>query len=46
MKPTIKIAATKTPDSGEMILFQHDRDFSIKINSHELMNIIEEHFSN
>ena len=38
MKPTIKLAATNTPDGGEMLLYQHDRDFSIKINGHELMN--------
>ncbi|HAV76954.1 MAG TPA: hypothetical protein DCX53_06320 [Anaerolineae bacterium] len=38
MKPTIKIATTKTPDGGEMILYQHDRDFSIKINGRDLMN--------
>jgi len=38
MKPTIKLGTAKTPDGGEMILYQHDRDFSIKINGHELMN--------
>jgi spermidine synthase len=38
MKPTIKLGTTITPDGGEMILYQHDRDFSIKINGHELMN--------
>ena len=38
MKPTIKLATTNTPDGGEMILYQHDSDFSIKINRHELMN--------
>ncbi|NTU56465.1 MAG: hypothetical protein HGA79_09475 [Anaerolineales bacterium] len=38
MKPTIKLATTNTPDGGEMILYQHDHDFSIKINGHELMN--------
>lgn len=38
MKPTIKLATTPTPDGGEMTLYQHDRDFSIKINGHELMN--------
>jgi len=38
MKPTIKLASTRTPDGGEMILYQHDGDFSIKINGHELMN--------
>ena len=38
MKPTVKIAATRTPDGGEMALYQHDRDFSIKINGQELMH--------
>lgn len=38
MKPTIKLATAKTPDGGEMILYKHDRDFSIQINGHELMN--------
>jgi spermidine synthase len=38
MKPTTKLAATNTPDGGEMVLYQHDRDFSIQINGHELMN--------
>jgi spermidine synthase len=38
MKPTTKLAATNTPDGGEMVLYQHDRDYSIKINGHELMN--------
>lgn len=38
MKPTIKLGSATTPDGGEMSLYQHDRDFSIKINGHELMN--------
>ncbi|MGC1375375.1 MAG: hypothetical protein WA821_04075 [Anaerolineales bacterium] len=38
MKPLIKLATTRTPDGGEMELYQHDRDFSIKINGLELMN--------
>ncbi len=38
MKPTVRIAAVRTPDGGEMELYQHDRDFSIKINGQELMN--------
>ena len=38
MKPTIKLATARTPDGGEMQLYQHDRDFSIKINGLELMN--------
>jgi len=37
MKPIIKLATANTPDGGEMILYQHDRDFSIKINGKELM---------
>lgn len=38
MKPTVKIATTRTPDGGEMELFQHDRDFTIKINDQDLMS--------
>jgi spermidine synthase len=38
MKPTVKIAAARTPDGGEMVLYQHDRDFLIKINGGELMH--------
>jgi spermidine synthase len=38
MKPHIKLATTRTPDNGEMQLYQHDGDFSIKINGLELMN--------
>ncbi len=38
MKPHIKLATTQTPDGGKMELYQHDRDFSIKINGLELMN--------
>jgi spermidine synthase len=38
MKPHIKLATVRTPDGGEMALYQHDRDFSIKINGLELMN--------
>jgi spermidine synthase len=37
MKPRIKLATARTPDGGEMELFQHDGDFSIKINGLELM---------
>jgi len=37
MKATEKIAITRTPDGGEMVLFQHDRDFSIMVNGEELM---------
>ena len=38
MKPRIKIATTLTPDGGEMVLYQHDCDFSIEINGRELMH--------
>jgi spermidine synthase len=38
MKPQIKLATARTPDGGEMVLYQHDRDFLIKINGQELMN--------
>jgi spermidine synthase len=38
MKPLIKLATARTPDGGEMELYQHDRDFLIKINGQELMN--------
>ncbi len=38
MKPRVKIATALTPDGGEMELYQHDRDFSIKINGQDLMN--------
>ncbi len=38
MKPQIKLATARTPDGGEMELFQHDHDFLIKINGQELMN--------
>ena len=38
MKPHIKLATTRTPDGGEMVLYQHDHDFSIKINGQALMN--------
>ena len=37
MKPILKIAASRTPDNGEMTLYQHGRDFSIKINGRDLM---------
>ena len=38
MKPQIKLATAQTPDGGEMELYQHDRDFLIKINGQALMN--------
>ena len=37
MKPTVKIATARTPDGGEMVLYQHDRDFLIQINGEGLM---------
>jgi spermidine synthase len=38
MKPRVRIATTRTPSGGEMVLYQHDRDFSITINGHDLMH--------
>jgi len=38
MKPRVKIAAARTPDGGEMVLYQHGRDFSIMINGQDLMH--------
>ena len=38
MKPTVKIATTRTPDGGEMTLYEHDRDFSIMIDGQSLMH--------
>src|SRR5258706_197785 len=38
MKPQIKLATARTPDGGEMELYQHDRDFLIKVNGQGLMN--------
>jgi len=38
MKPQIKLAIALTPDGGVMELFQHDRDFLIKVNGQGLMN--------
>ena len=38
MKPQIKLATTQTPDGGEMGLYQHDRDFAIKVNGQQLMS--------
>jgi len=37
MKPKVKIASVRTPDGGEMVLFQHDHDFWITINGQDLM---------
>jgi hypothetical protein len=38
MNPRVRIATARTPDGGEMVLYQHDRDFSIMINGQELMH--------
>ncbi|MEJ2033275.1 MAG: hypothetical protein P8Y63_09600 [Deltaproteobacteria bacterium] len=38
MKPRVRLAAARTPDQGEMVLYQHDRDFSIMINGQDLMH--------
>ncbi len=38
MNPRVRISTARTPDGGEMALYQHDRDFSIEINSQDLMN--------
>lgn len=38
MKPTVRLAAARTPDGGEMVLYRHERDFSIKLNGLDLMN--------
>jgi len=38
MKPREKISTARTPDGGEMVLYQHDRDFSIMINGEDLMH--------
>lgn len=38
MNPTVKIAAARTPDGSEMVLYQHDRDFLIRVNGQDLMH--------
>ena len=38
MKPIVKLAEARTPDGGEMVLYRHDRDFSVRVNGTELMN--------
>lgn len=38
MKPKIKIAEARTPDGGDMALYQHDRDFVIQVNGEDLMH--------
>lgn len=37
MKPRLKLAATRTPDGSELVLYQHDRDFYIEVNGQDLM---------
>jgi len=37
MKPRVKIASARTPDGGEMWLYQHDRDFLIELDGEDLM---------
>ncbi len=37
MKPRVKIATARTPDGGEMVLYQHDRNFTIEIDGDDLM---------
>ena len=37
MKPILKLATARTPDGSEMVLYQHGRDFSIKVNGQDLM---------
>lgn len=37
MKQIVKLAEARTPDGSTMALFQHDRDFSIRVNGQELM---------
>ena len=38
MNPRIKLATARTPDGGEMVLYQHDQDFLITVNGQDLMN--------
>ena len=37
MKPRVKIAAAPSPDGGTMVLYQHDRNFTIEIDGDDLM---------
>ena len=37
MKPRVKIAGARTPDGGVMVLYQHDRNFTIEIDGDDLM---------
>jgi len=38
MRPTVRLADTRTPDGGELALFSHDGHFSIRVNGQELMH--------
>lgn len=38
MNPRVKIATAGTPGGGELVLYRHDRDFSITVNGEELMH--------
>jgi len=38
MKPRLKLATTRTPDGGEMVLYRHDLDFLIEVDGQDLMN--------
>ena len=38
MKARLKIASARTPGGCDMVLYQHDGEFSLKLNGHELMN--------
>lgn len=38
MNPRVRIATARTPSGTEMVLYQHDCDFSITINGQDLMN--------
>jgi spermidine synthase len=37
MKPRLKLAATRTPDGSELVLYQHDREYYIEVNGQDLM---------
>jgi len=37
VKPTLQIAAARTPDGEVLALYQHDADFSIRVGNQELM---------
>jgi spermidine synthase len=38
MKPRVRLATALTPSGSEMVLYQHDRDFSITVNGQDLMH--------